>query len=411
MGACFVGFVVIMMAALFLVNHSDHDVRAEAYSMVSHTLSIFCAVTIDTQVDEGIQKLHLSFWNGVAVRALWWVVLAVAVFVRVARSDSKVPMIATGVLGGHMVGYAALETLGSVQQHALFVEHVVPTVVALALLSYLFLKATLWLAEHVVQGSGEETREEKLEVIQESEDDAFSFCNGFLLSQASKFYILGFMPKLHGEPRGKSQQDCDMLFGFVGLYSLLVCVLGPLEDFADGRGVSGMARLISLAQRTAGMAAAWNLVFAGEWQWFLAVKTPSLLSGIMLLTFVITLISFGLVIALDFVADRAWLRPASVRAVIAIIATAVGLSWEKAFHEANEALTDKGLANTTPRGTDGWWCRWLLIAAVLIIVLHGWRYYILPEAIEHKEQCGHMKNAEESHAEDGQEQAEISAPQ
>jgi len=412
-GACFIGFVLIMMSALFLVNHSDRDVRATAYSMVSQTLSIFCAVTLDNRVDEVLETFALPFWEAVAVRALCGLALIIAVFVRVAHSDSKLPMIAAGVLGGHMTGYAAVEVFGTVQRQAPFLEYVMSTVVASVILYYLVLKATLWLADHLVQGSGEETREQKIKVISESEEESFTFCIGFLISQASKFYILKFMPKIHGEPQGRSQEDCNMLFGFVGLYCLIVCVLAPLQEFAHESGVLNTARLISLAQRTAGMAAAWLLVFAGEWQWFAVVETSSLSSGIMLVTFANTMASFGLVIALDFMADREWIRPASVRAVIAIIATAVGLSWEKAFHEANGALP----SGFSPRVKSR--CRLFLIVAVLLIVLQGWRYYILPQKIEHGEPFEEKEGepfeeketAEESQAEDGQKPAEVSAPQ
>jgi hypothetical protein len=348
----------------------------------------------------------LPFWEDVAVRALFWLALLMAVFVRVARSDSKEPMIATGVLGGHIVGYAALETFGSVQRQAPFIEHVIPTVVACVFVYYIVLKVTLWLADHLVHGSGEETREKKIKTIDECEEDAFSFCNGFLISQASKFHVLGFMPLLHGQPEGHSQPECTMLFGFVGLYSAAVCVLAPLQEFAYARGVSNTARLLFLAQHTAGMAAAWLLVFAGEWQWFAAVETPSLSSGIMLVTFVNTMVSFGLVVALDFVAGMEWVRPASVRALVAIIATTVGLSWEKAFHEADVALTS-GLSPTAAAR-----CRLLLIVGMLLIVLQGWRYYILPQAIQYEEKCEENRKAEGSQAEeDGHKPVEVSAPQ
>ncbi|CAK0847579.1 unnamed protein product [Prorocentrum cordatum] len=349
--------------------------------------------------------LALPFWEDVAVRALFWLALLIAVFVRIARSDSKEPMIAAGVLGGHVVGYAALETFGSVQRQAPFVEHVIPTVVASVSLYYLVLKATLWVADHLVHGSGEDTREQKIKAIDECEEDAFSFCNGFLISQVSKFYVLGFMPVLHGEPEGHSQQECDMLFGFVGLFSMIVCVLAALQELAHASGLPSTARLLFLAQHTAGMAAAWMLVFAGEWQWFAAVETPSLSSGIMLVTFVSTMVSFGLVVVLDFVAGRGWVRPASVRALIAIIATAVGLSWEKAFHEADQALTS-GLSPKTATK-----CKLLLIVVVLLIVLQGWRYYVLPQAIEYEEKCEEKRKAEASQAEEGQKPAEVSEPQ
>ncbi|CAK0886614.1 unnamed protein product [Prorocentrum cordatum] len=404
-GVCFVGFVLVMTLTLLLANHSDDDVRAAAYFMVSQTVSIFCAVTIDGVMGEEIisrVKVKGDFWTGVVLRALYGLSLVVTVFVRVARTESKVPMMATGVLGGHLVGYAALQVFGPLQRH--FDKHAITTIVVCVSLYYIILRAMLWCFEFLIQDSGE-ARELKIKTIHECKEDAFAFCNGFLLAQASKFYILGFIPEMHCQPQGRSQQEITKLFCVVGLYSLIVCVLAPLKKFAH---------VISLAQRTAGMAAAWLLVFAGEWQLFREAETPSYASGIMLVTFANTMVGYALVVSLDFVADRKWIRPSSVRAVISLVAAMVGISWEKAFHEADHAVAS---------GLDSkyrWRFRSLLDVAIVLIVLQGWRWLILPRAIEYeeaseekheKEEEEEEEHAGEPRAEEGQKPAQAPAPQ
>jgi uncharacterized membrane protein len=388
-GTCFVGFIVILMTSLFMVNNSDPDISSAAFHMISQTASIFSAVLgykilcmwldhfLDTAMSECFARLILL------------VALILVVFVDVAELEDKESLAAVATMGGHLIGYAALELFGSIQRMRPFCLHPGPATVTLSIFFYVCMKVTQAIAGTTITRAvdDEKDAEFKMKIFKECEDDAFCFAVGFLFSQCAKMDVLGYFPPIHGNPKGHTQHDVNRLIVWTCLFLLGSMSLTPLQTVAGKRRYANAARFIFILAHTTYMAAAWMLVFTGEWQWFLLVHNESTSSGIMVMTFNITMIGFGLIFVLDFCADHVEMfPPESFRSVIVVIATAVGLTWEKAFHEAEHSISS--LSEAPKRS------RTLMVGFILSIVVPAWRYHILPNAMAHHLAC--VEESEES---------------
>jgi hypothetical protein len=372
LGASMLGMIAFIMGLFYITNSADKDIRKISNEMISNTISIFVAV-----LSYGCAMMWLTGWMEssfksdrvaatVAMRFFVFMILLIAFCCFLRLVERPLNLKAFSVLGSHLVGFAAAEAFADLQEQRPFSEHVLMAtfIVGFALWCfYLIHNIFVW----AMRGS-----EALEEAAADFETDAFSFCTGFLLAQSAKMSVLGHLTPIHGQPKAHSQDQIEWLaiWGMLALAALVFCVGMYDRSLRDARAKSTQ-RIWSFLQMLSGMTAAWIFFFVGQWLWFFHFPSQTVSFGAMLLAFVGSVVAMVAIYVLDLAAD--YVAEEAIRAVIATVATAVGLSWEKAFHEATHAVGSRFDVELEEKEVVT-----LMTFCLAIVVLPAWRFFILP---------------------------------
>ncbi|CAJ1341221.1 unnamed protein product [Effrenium voratum] len=416
-------FLVFDMLVLYLSNSTYKLMRENFFKMVSHTISIFCALLIEMSVTGLFLKgfLHLScnescpYYRSVYAILLgmlfpaWFLSISLVTWwVRKSNDD----VFALGGCVAHVAAFVAIDlsvrldkllmTMHSaagnedVDSFAIGIYLAGPFVAMLA--CKLLAKASYWLRKMLMQQEAADGEEAESHAHGPYWDHEAAHCElecaailaGFLCRQALLVVVQDELPT-HGGYIVKPVMAPIMFLTIGGLLSAK-STLAALPFNAE------FSQLVTFVHLLLGMTTSWcfmsfimfcikQSVMVVDHQW-------------LMLIFVVSAICIGAMFMMGYMAEWRMLQKNQLDELIVVCGVATGLAWEKSFAWATrEVIIEDGmqfnkntigaislgspaLANLTRqlKLLEVW--SYLLILAVM---MPAWRWYIVPLAHPHKE--------------------------
>lgn len=378
------GGISFVMGIFYMVNSRHASVVDNTWSMLNTGVSIFCAVLTYGLANDLVNGLFAVpeggdgaapgvaslVSAGVQLIAWWYFVVFLLFFVK----DSVLRLKAYGTLGGHILGFAALNVYGKLALTEAFrgspVMTLLDAVIALVTMGLLFMSSRL--VRGCLQAADCVGGEDDARWHDQSLDtgnDFFALCIGFLLSMCLRFGITGELPSIDGELGGASAAEVSALaLAGAGLFLLggaLALALHRAQAASGEEGVQSRVLAFALAASEDGAAFSW--LFAAMWQIGGAVEELMAHTAIAL-----TCSAFAAV----FVLLLSIVPSGFLRGSFAAVGLMVGFSWEKAFDCAADGVGDLELFG----GADRKLLKALFSLGLLIIVFPAWMVYILPKS-------------------------------
>lgn len=331
-------FIMSTVGLLYLVNWPDPNVRSYIYKMLSSTMSIFLAVTINMALSsilecaiglrDGVDTTYGMLAAGILIFAGSWISTDFTVFF---FREHQVRVYATRVIGGHITGFAGITVFGILQMeagksgHHLTVLCCAPILCSLTFVSrhiivrkfgpYKPTQTYVTLAEEDESEDQVANRKWRLAVC-EAEDDALALIISFLGSQVVLWLVTGRFEKVHGEhsnPERLSSSILSLLYiVLAGACVLMLSTyyrksLRPVKAL-DGSDPTGcFIRSVIGFQSFMAKSLSWLCLRIGAWQMYDSLKDTKVGSHAMaevMNAFATTCICIIAVVLLDCVADN-----------------------------------------------------------------------------------------------------------
>eukprot|EP00927_Polykrikos_kofoidii_P067466 TRINITY_DN6295_c0_g1_i1.p1 TRINITY_DN6295_c0_g1~~TRINITY_DN6295_c0_g1_i1.p1 ORF type:complete len:698 (+),score=96.03 TRINITY_DN6295_c0_g1_i1:2-2095(+) len=388
------GTVGWVMSLFYFVNWPDVDIRRATWDVLSSMICIFCAVllfsvTKDTMVafaGEHVGDHHSppdakSIVLSMLRFGLCFAMLQ-ALFLRYKHNSWKLKY--TTSLGSHVVGFAAIDLFGSILQAPAFSKSLATCCVATGVLTLMMV--IIYFPMHAVRVRMGE-RQQFIEQCGEAEIESFGLCLGLLVSMLIRFSISGYLPPVHGSPKGKSFLEDAQLFGvsmFLGVALVLVSInrsrLPPASSLT-------LTKSMHALQETISMATGWCMLFTGYWVFYSTTADAGIGSGgqmemkvFMMLVF--SAICFISMLGIDAIADRVDVHfEKGLRALLNSFALLVGLSWEATFAGAVVSI-----GSTFEDARTRAMVNVAITVGLCLVVLPAWGLYILPNTSDCKDE-------------------------
>lgn len=233
-----IGFLIIFVGILYLVNCTDEDIRAAIWGMINTTVSIFCAATFDNAVfrffhfqlvlsppPRGFGLKHdtpeIKSTVGISFALLASIFLHVSLFN--VSSDNQQLLFSIRTIGGHVYAFASILTFGFLQESHVFRMELwkVLAVVGLAfIVMVLSYQIILWLAKRCMSAVQWQECRVQRGMMKEMQLDASAISIGFLLCQSICYWLSEaekpynrFIPILHGYPSEQKENSFEILCG------------------------------------------------------------------------------------------------------------------------------------------------------------------------------------------------------
>jgi hypothetical protein len=374
LGGSLMAFLCFVMGVFYTVNSQDADIRKVANFSLSNTISIFAAVLAYGCLDIWLSKVYDSQTyftpkvGEILGRFITFFVLLVIVCMFIRAMNARLNMLFVRILGAHLVGFAAAEAFGTVQQEIPFGNNMFYDL-CLAGICLIFLIVLEVVFLTFALGGSEELDEHR----EEFSDDFFGFSVGFLLAQFAKMTVLGHLTPIHGQPKEHSKKEVGLLGLWMAAALVALVTASMIKEKNSARNSSKFAqRWSGLAQQLCLFFFAWIGMFATQWTWFLEFPGHTISFGRMVLALLGSIVAMGAIYVLDGLVDLG--APKSLRTIINGFAVLIGLLWEQAFHEAIHSLSSGFVYPET--------CNTIMTVGIIILVLPAWRFYILPRASE-----------------------------
>jgi len=231
-----IGFLVIGVGMLYLVNCTDEDIRTAIWGMINTTVSIFCAATFDNAVfrffhfqlvlsppPRGFGLKHDTPWVkscvGICFALIASFVLHVWLFI--VPNDKHQTLFAIRTIGGHVYAFASILTFGFLQESRWF-RGSLPTVLLVVLLAFIVMVVSyqffLAAAKRCLSADQWQAGRVQRSQMKEMQLDASAIAIGFLLCQSICYYLSEaedihhrFIPILHGYPSEQKEHSVTVL--------------------------------------------------------------------------------------------------------------------------------------------------------------------------------------------------------
>jgi len=389
-----------MMSTLYVLNNSDPDIRACSWQIIFTTIAFFVGILLCTAFNGLVVFFILGPDAGpgeqIFVDAgcvlMWFVILEVVLGLatgaigsrkarQVKRETIKRDVKCYSTFLGLILAYSNLNFWGTLQhlipaQFAL--QHLIPPLITipLACASLMFLfKVAETGRNKMAQANGKVEDEDEKEFIAQTkmvEDNVVSLVLAHLTVQSVRMYITGQLPiPMGADPPGLviTMQDCYSL----GRFTLLFLALSPLISKISFGDSMTEKRLKLWLKKTCGNSVTFTLLY--NTFWFVHVQGLVGSSSFMLAALMLTLFTYVLIFALDWIADQTWTGEAvdeEIRFYIQALALLLGFAWKQAFVVAIGTVTAKYTFLPAPIETS------IVSVLVAIVVVPAWRLYILP---------------------------------
>merc|ERR1719421_819051 len=178
----------------------------------------------------------------------------------------------------------------------------------------------------------------------------------------------------------KTQWQVGILFFASVILGLLV--VGSTVWLKRAAQKPWVVSTLRLTQSVLSMATGWSLLYWGQWLFWSSVPESVgeayKMSARMIVAMVFSAMVFVSVFILDYIADREYMEPAGLRALIATLGMLMGLAWEAVFTLAIDSVS-------------GWFehtqSKKMLVEVGLtiimcLLVLPSWVMHILPKIHE-----------------------------
>lgn len=430
-------FLFVNVGLLYLVNYKDENVRSSIFKMISSTMSIFLAVTLNAALFSILleQIIPAPFPRGLGIGNMcaftefmvgMCIFVGAFVFLNYTGHYFRDPQdisrfYAPRIIGAHITAFAGITCFGTAQMAAgtsesIFKHHHY-LVVMVAFVCLIVLREISGCVREYASGgvmeieaatnAPKEDDEWRAQVI-EAEDDATSLILSFLISQVAIWRVTGELIPLHGGTE-KMRSKAEIVGMFV-CSIIAICCLG-LAVFVRkhtswmqkhmSNPTRGYNRCMENIQMISAMSMSWFLLIAGFW------GVQRLLHGSLLdnaemskvaNATILTMLAIVNVIFIDLLADKAEEDRGNnekagsleriLRALIDAYGLLVGLVWEKATDAAMEVIVEGNTELSNHRVISK------VVSAIIMMVFlwTAWVKYIVPKA--QKSWKGHQVDIE-----------------
>lgn len=379
------GTVGWVMSLFYFVNWPDKDVRQATWDTLSTMICIFCAVLIFSSTKEILvdfagensgghhdppdtKSLGLSIVRFFSLQVLFEVLSWM-------NRNSFMHLKYVVSVGGHVVGFAAIDLFGSILQLPLFSSSLFFSIIGFGVMCVIFV--AIFHPLHLFRTS---FNAEKYfsEACSEADIESIGLCAGLIMSMLIRFAITGHIPPVHGAPWEKTTVEVSSLF----LCSLLLCPLVMIASvlrFRLPETASPMRKKSAeVMQESFSMTVGWCLLYWGYWNFCAATDDANVDSRPMSMRLVMALIfsamSFAAILSIDALADRSPpALEAGLRALLKTSGVVMGLSWEASFTQAEHSI---GASFDFPIRT---FVKIGITFGLCAVVLPAWALYILPK--------------------------------
>lgn len=414
-GVMLLGMVAFTMSLFYAVHFPDADVQHTTWVTMSETMSLFCGVLLFTSFkDIMVLQFGESGGHHDSQPTLWSMILSLLrtllLFWGVQdllRKYKQKPLAlkACGSIGGNIIAFAAIDCFGMIQQVSPFRDNPGNAFLGMCIAGVLI--GSMCFSAHIVRHN-KMTKEDGIikehdmkwdDACKQVENQFASICLGLLFSIVVRQAITGQMPAVWGSPHNKTQEQVNKLFGVslgfsVPVFAISIVVLA-LKSYENS--LPGLLRSARVSQLILSMCMGWSLVFCGQWEFWSSTSGNGVglgdkMTARMIDALVFSYMSFGFIIALDFLADNVKVARGGFQAVSCAFTLGLGLAWQGAFSEAISCLSNRFEDKTTRAYMD------VLITLCLCgIVMPAWVLYMLPKALAGPQPLDGLKTKGKGH--------------
>mmetsp|Transcript_2497 Transcript_2497/g.6263 ORF Transcript_2497/g.6263 Transcript_2497/m.6263 type:complete len:462 (-) Transcript_2497:107-1492(-) len=385
--ATLLGGVALMMVTAFFLNTQDKRLQTYTWNVLNNTMAFFIAVMFCTAGGDLVSYFILRntssipaallvtlmqfvFWLCVLTLGIAYLNGAIGEAPAVARtSDTQLNIKAWGGLFSKVCSWASIGFFGLIQQHVpanlvVYLLLLLADVLMLCFIFWVFRRFRLALA--LADDNRIDYMEREWTKMSENMEDAvMSVLLSFQIVQVVRFCILGELPL----PDGSTPFDVKESAGYmwcllccgVVFVSLAACcqlfassLVNELQEVLDeaqeeGGMVAQIAgsmrglkqRIVTVSQTTTANCAAWCLLFIIRW-YVPGVGVGKTPAEKLWVAFVITVISYAIIFALDKAANLNWDTPHAAHKLAAFInpfSLTIATGWKIAFVAAMNEVT------------------------------------------------------------------------
>lgn len=386
------GCVSWVVSMFYFVNYPDEEIQHATWTTLSTMISIFAAVllfsaTTETLVDFAGLVIHhhgepspgTLFWG-------WfrWIVLTLLHQIGfVYLKDSPYQLKVFANIGGHLVGFGAIDAFGVTLHISEFSNSCTACLMGVVLAMIVLMTKTLvihWLRLKWFEEQEWSGKESWIEVCTESESESLGLSIGLFWSMLIRFSIAGTLPAVHGDPQYKNDHQVWLLFASsLFLVPMVVWIAIVRDGLQEREANEKLLWFFEVIYETCQMAMGWTLLYWGYWyyyDWMMDKHGSGGKVGMrIIMAIMFSALSFMAIVWIDFVADRT--ANASVekgmRSMLKTFALLMGLAWEATFTSAVKAIGHEFEGHEATFVIDG------LVLTICAVVLPAWALYIFPK--------------------------------
>lgn len=372
LGAIFLGCIVF-----FLTQYSVLT-ACHTWGLLDAAIAIFIAVVwfqaFDDLCDWGAFTLHQEVFAGFLHACLiFGVALALAWTLREHHQHLTV----FTACGAHYLAFAAVH-FGGTFQEAWFSSSVF-----LAFISVLVLFGLLILLSYVARCAKHQAHlddDDYQDAVEDLENDAGAMCLAFVWTMFVRYLVLGSYPALEEGEKGGRPEHTALTRGLFLMYALAMlgaaaALMPILNTWLAESDSWAKARMNMLLSSFFTMAVAWAFLLWADWEFYEASFRRSPMEGRVWFAILATLACLTLILPL---ANVTYLDSNLGKLAIGALSLIVAFSWEEAFDQALDTLTEKG---SHPAGI-----KLLMAFTVGVVVLPVYTQYMRP-IVERAEQA------------------------
>jgi len=388
-----IGFIFSMY---YMVNSHLPGVSAQTWSMISTSVSIFAAVmtyncvkTLSLMVfslkeaagEESDAAYHAVTGQHVLVSTfglvMWWLVVLTMLFV---QRMSKLRLVAWGTIGGHILGFAAIDLYGgTIAMLPMF--HDSPSKHLLVLLIYVatvplfvaplrFLIVLILKVVHVPEKAVDRFHDQ----CKDTAIDFFCMGASFVICLTCRGYIQYSRTGKAADAHAVSVKHAPHETGILILCGLVFLALGGSCRAVHAKMSEGaLGSLTDVLATTLSLSSAWCLLDAANWFFLHRFEKAIMAKLCVAMTFsaVFVIATVGLSRLLNTLHGS---MKQVLRGEFLAISLAVGLGWEHLF---DTALEDAGEFVEDPTRKKLFVS--LITLALVAVVFPAWTVYMLPK--------------------------------
>jgi len=391
------GMIVFIVLLYYMVNSHIHGVKKQTWAALSTAVSIFVAVMANNTINhlfraEGEHHATMDkVWKDAGQLCVTTFLVAVLLFLQRA---SKLRIFAYGTIGGHILGFGAIDTFATVAGLPGFF-HESPWHTLVVFVIYIFaihvlvlpLRFTFHLLEKFCSGGNQsiEALEASKEQAADTSTDFFCMGGAYLLSMTIRGLIKGRVVEEEAESihHTGNQVTWLVVVGFV--FALLAGVIRVLQHHAQKdkfKKKTTSIKLLDTLGTLASLTCAWCLLDSGNWYWlhhFPEDKMVGHMAVALEATVFFIICVYGFSLAAKHVGPDV---KQTLKGEFLSVGLMLGLAWEHVFDAALEGvvpfiqkLEEK---KPTPGGTSI--AMALLTFGLVLTVFPAWVVYIVPKA-------------------------------
>jgi hypothetical protein len=393
------GAVCFVMTLFYLANSKQKWIHLGTWSTLNLTLSIFVAIMIYGDLSSLVFYL-VGVGKGESLATLF---VAMALFLGLfllsdlslfyakghfTRTGFRKEMAAIGELMAHMTAFAAMCAFGHLQEMpSIKGNHFLVTLVVVAAGAIILILdfITEKLRDKIVMQDGQVDNDEKQweEHAEETQNDVFGMCTGFLMMQALRLYITGEMQSV--EP---SEPPATVSHWQV-ICILLASVLCAVASFWNTKNLNRIRRewgeklnphflrFMRIFNLSLSMCMGFCLLYWGDWALYTTFGFKGTrMCGLLLVALFLTAVTVMLIFGLDAVGSHLeeGRGRRSIRNLHLALGVVVGFSWEKCFDLAVEHILESA-------GEEHEAIYRVLVSGLsLATVLPAWLWYVIEKA-------------------------------